>query len=289
MREPQLPHFPLFPSNSPRTRAEEVGFRFGAVGTHTSRTMMLAELEAVLDAVPETGKWTDYAASIIEGNCLFKATMATRRLSKQRLSELYGLDPDLPLFRVLRRLWPLDSDSRPLLALLAAIARDPLLAATCTAVIPLPPGAELQREPMRAALRALVEDRLNERILEKVCRNAASSWTQSGHLKGRTFKKRCLVRATPTAVAFALYLGYAAGYRGADLFSSGWLQLLDCDPGQARQLALEAKRIGQRRLRRERHRRDEKHDQGEDSTEHVAFRTFAYVNLRRGYSPFLNY
>ncbi|WP_086466637.1 MULTISPECIES: hypothetical protein [Alphaproteobacteria] len=244
MLEPQTSHFRLFPSNGPRARAEEAGFRFGAIGTHTSRTMMLAELEAVLDAAPEAGKRADYAAAIIEGNCLSKATAATRRLSNQRLGELYGLDRDLPLFRVLRRLWSLDPDSRPLLALLAAIARDPLLAATCTAVIPLPPGAELQREPMKAALRASVEDRLNESILEKVCRNAASSWTQSGHLEGRTFKKRRLVRAIPVAVAFALYLAYAAGYRGADLFSSGWLQLLDCDPGQARQLALEAKRIG---------------------------------------------
>lgn len=244
MLEPQTSHFRLFPTNGPRARAEEVGFRFGAIGTHTSRTMMLAELETVLDAAPKATKRADYAAAIIEGNCLSKATAATRRLSNQRLGELYGLDPDLPLFRVLRRLWSLDLDGRPLLALLAAIARDPLLSATCSAVIPLPPSGELQREPMKAALRASVGERLNESILEKVCRNAASSWTQSGHLEGRTFKKRCQVRATPAAAAFALYLAYAAGYRGSDLFSSGWLQLLDCDPGQARQLALEAKRIG---------------------------------------------
>jgi hypothetical protein len=206
--------------------------------------MMLAELGAVLDAAPEAGKRSDYAAAIVEGNCLSKATVATRRLSNQRLGELYGLDRDVPLFRVLRRIWSFDPDSRPLLALLAAIARDPLLAATCTTVIRLPPSAELQREPMKAALRASVEDRLNESVLEKVCRNAASSWTQSGHLEGRTFKKRRLVGATPAAVAFALYLAYVAGYRGADVFSSGWLQVLDCDPGKARQLALEAKRIG---------------------------------------------
>lgn len=205
---------------------------------------MLAELEAVLDAAPEAENRADYATAIIEGNCLSKATAATRRLSNQRLGELYGLDPDLTLFRVLRRLWFLDQSARPLLALLAAIARDPLLAATCPAIISLPAGAELLREPVKAALRASVGDRLNESTLEKVCRNAASSWTQSGHLEGRTFKKRRLVQASPTTVAFALYLAHAVGYRGIDLFSSGWLQLLDCDPGRARQLALETKRIG---------------------------------------------
>lgn len=236
--------FRLMPTNASKARAEDIGFRFGDKGTHTSRTMMLAELGAVLEAVPEKGSRADYVAAIIEGNCLSKATAATRRLSSQRLRELYGLNPDLPLFRVLRRLWTLDPDSRPLLALLTAMARDPLLAATCPAVIPLPAGAEMQREPMKAALRTVVGDRLNDSILEKVVRNAASSWAQSGHLEGRTFKKRRLVHPTPATAAFALYLAHAVGFRGADLFTSGWFRLLDCDPSQAGQLALEAKRLG---------------------------------------------
>jgi hypothetical protein len=138
----------------------------------------------------------------------------------------------------------LDRDGHALLALLAATARDPLLAATGPAVIPLPAGTELQRDTLKAALRASVDERLNSAVLEKVCRNAASSWTQSGHLEGRTFKRRHLVEATAANVAFGLYLAHAAGFRGPDLFSSGWLQLLDCDPSRARALALDAKRAG---------------------------------------------
>jgi hypothetical protein len=236
--------FHLFPRGALRGAAEKAGFRLGAKGTHSSRTIMLAELTVMLDTAPETATRAEYAAAILEDNCLSKATAATRSLSNQRLGELYGLDPALPLFRVLRRLWLLDPSGRALLALLAALARDPLLAATCPAVIPLPAGAELQRGLMKAVLRAWADGRFNEDVLEKVCRNAASSWTQSGHLEGRTFKKRRLVHASPITVAFALYLARAAGYRGAELFSSAWLRLLDCDPGQARQLALEAKRIG---------------------------------------------
>jgi hypothetical protein len=97
---------------------------------------------------------------------------------------------------------------------------------------------------MRSALRAFVGDRLNVRTLDKVCRNAASSWVQSGHLQGRTYKKRRLVSASPVAAAFAIYLANAAGFRGADLFLCAWLRVLDCDPSHARQLALDAKRIG---------------------------------------------
>ena len=47
--------------------------------------MMFEELAAVLAAAPETASREDYAAAIVEGNCLAKATTATRRLSNQRL------------------------------------------------------------------------------------------------------------------------------------------------------------------------------------------------------------
>ena len=46
------------------------------------------------------------------------------------------------------------------------------------------------------------------------------------------------------AVAFAIYLAYTAGFRGAYIFSSAWLRVLDCDPSRARHLALDAKRLG---------------------------------------------
>src|SRR5262245_50593459 len=45
--------------------------------------------------------------------------------------------------------WGVDAEGRSLLALLAALARDPFLASTLPAVVLLPAGAELQREPMK--------------------------------------------------------------------------------------------------------------------------------------------
>ena len=233
----------LFPMAGAAPAMAEVGFRFGAKGTHTSRTMMFEELSQVLQAAPPDARRADYAAAIIDGNCLSKPTGATRRLTNQRLGELYGLDPVIPLFRVLRRLWGVEHEGRPLLALLAAMARDPLLAATCPAIVFLPANAEFQRDVMKSALRAVVGNRLNDSTLEKVCRNAASTWAQSGHLEGRTFKKRRIVVPSPAAVAFALYLANAAGFRGAEIFSCAWLRMLDCDPSRARQLAVEAKRL----------------------------------------------
>ena len=205
-----------------------VGFRLGEKGTHTSRTMMLGELSAAFLATPSKATRSQYAEAAIDGNCFGKATVATRRLTNQRLGELYGLDPEIVIFRILRDLWEKDDVGRPLLAVLIALARDPLLIATAQSVISLRPGAEFVRDEMKFALRRSVGDRLKEGILDKVVRNAASSWAQSGHLAGRTFKRRQPVQPTPAAVALAMYLANAVGFRGADLLSSGWVAVLDC-------------------------------------------------------------
>jgi hypothetical protein len=145
---------------------------------------------------------------------------------------------------VLRRLWAVDHQGGPLLALLAAIARDPLLAASVPAIVELQPGTSLNRDRLTEALRSVTGDRLNDATLDKVVRNVASTWQQSGHLEGRTFKKRRLVEPTAAAFTFALFLAYAAGFRGADLLTSPWVNLLDISPSKAHALAQEAKRIG---------------------------------------------
>jgi hypothetical protein len=76
----------------------------------------------------------------------------------------------------------------------------------------------------------------------KIARNAASSWTQSGHLSGRTKKIRTRVHARPAAVTFALILGHIAGVAGEQLFSSIWCRLLDLNASEARSLAEQAHR-----------------------------------------------
>lgn len=243
---PQRVAFEIKVGPKPRTYRDidGVGFRRGDVGTHTSRTIMLAELAALFDAVPAAATDEDIAVAIRQANCLSKSTTSTRRLTHQRLTELYALDPHVPIYRVLRRLWSLEPAGRPLLALVVAIARDPMLAASAPAVVLLPIGADFARSPMREAIRAAIGDRLSDAILDKVVRNAASSWTQSGHLAGRSIKTRRRVTATPATVALALYLAHAAGFRGSHVFASAWTKLLDADASAIRSLAIEAKRAG---------------------------------------------
>lgn len=70
------------------------GLRFGDRGTHTSRTMMLAELTELLAVTPVGARREDYAAAIVDDNALGKQTAATRRLTDQRLGGENVLDLD---------------------------------------------------------------------------------------------------------------------------------------------------------------------------------------------------
>jgi hypothetical protein len=234
---------------APRTKADETrlrdaGFRWGHKGTHTSRTIMLDELRAVLANCRPGASRDDYLSAIHKDNCLGKRTTATRKLSRQRLSELYALDPNVPLFRVMRRCWYADRDGQAVLALLLALARDPLLRASAPPVLRMGPGEELARQQMTDTLHPVVRSRLNESTLDKVVRNAASSWTQSGHLKGRGRKTRQSVVATPATTAYALLLGHLTGKRGLALFETLWAQVLDAPPSELMHLATDARRLG---------------------------------------------
>ena len=225
-------------------RLRGAGFRWGPKGTHTSRTIMLDELRLVFAHCQPDATREDYLSAIHEDNCLGKRTAATRKLSSQRLSELYALDPEVPLFRAMRRWWYGDRDGQPLLALLLALAREPLLRVTAPPVLRMRPGEELARQQMTDALNRAVGSRLSESTLDKVVRNAASSWTQSGHLKGRGRKVRQRVVPTPATTAYALLLGYLAGSRGAALFESLWAQVLDAPASELMHLAMDARRLG---------------------------------------------
>ena len=230
---------------------ERAGFRFGERGTQSSRHIMLRELGELLDAVPAGAGRLDYAAAIVDENVLGKPTLAARRATRQRLAELYALDPAVPIFRVLRRLWEFDrrdARGRALLALLAALARDPLLRLTAEPVLGLAPGEELVRGEFAAAISTRTGARFNDAVLGKVAGNAASSWSQAGHLEGRACKVRCIVAPTPVAVAMALWMGEMEGLAGHGLMDSRWAAVLDLSGGALLPHALEARRLGLIRL-----------------------------------------
>ena len=60
-------HLNFFSQTQSRADAIAAGFRFGQIGTHTSRTIMLDELATVFAAVPTDAKLGVYVDAIVDG------------------------------------------------------------------------------------------------------------------------------------------------------------------------------------------------------------------------------
>ena len=210
---------------------------------------MLAELESVLVAIPQGSEITDYRAAIIDRNILGKSTESTRQKSLRHLRELYALDEGIAIFGLLRKLYAIDPGSLPSLAMQVAWTRDPLLRATSARILESDENDVIIPSDLAAAIEVTFSGKYSELNRDKIARNALSSWSQSGHLLGRTRKVRRRLKTTPVAVTLALFLGDISGYHGAAVFSNPWCRLLDLNADRAKALGLEAHRAGLLNLR----------------------------------------
>ena len=229
--------------NKHNNKLERLGFSFERGGVHTARTMMLAELRALLSFVDAAdAAKAEYLDAIQTANCLGKRSGRTRALTFRHLADLYALDPSLLVFRALRFFWQRDVDGQPLLAALCAYSRDPILRATAPFVLGFQEGATVTREGMEEFLDAQEPGRFSKATLKSTAQNLNSSWTQSGHLAGRVRKVRARAVATPGAASLALLLGYVSGLRGESLFKSDYTRMLDCSFERTLELAEDASR-----------------------------------------------
>jgi len=221
------------------------GFSFERGGAHTSRTMMLEELGALLTYVdrPEAEK-SDYLQAIDDENCLGKRSGKTRTLTYRHLVDLYSLDRTNVLFRALLYFWNRDIDGQPLLALLCTFARDSIFRSTAPFILKFPEGATITRESLEEFIDSQEPGRFSKATLKSTAQNINSTWTKSGHLYGRARKVRSRANPTAGSVSYALLLGYLAGSRGQALFQTEYTKLLDCTFDKAIDLAESASRKG---------------------------------------------
>lgn len=221
------------------------GFTYGKGGAHIARTYMLEDLEQLLQYLkgPQSSRLV-YINAIEEENCLGKRSKKTRSLTSRHLIELYSLDPQIALFRILLYLWERDPDSHLLLALLCTYVRDTIFRETSSFVLSLQIDEIITRVILEKHIEEKYPGRFSPATLKSVSQNINGTWTKSGHLKGKTKKVRTLVKPTPGSIVYALVLGYLTGSRGQLLFSTEYIKLLDCSIEQAISLAEIASRKG---------------------------------------------
>lgn len=228
----------------PDTRLEQLGFRFGMNGPHAARTMMLEELRLLLGHTEAEATRADYAAAIVADNVLGKPTRKARELTLRHMTALYSLDVANPIFRALRRLWLLNDAAQPMLALAAALARDPLLRATQEFILCQPVGAMVTREAVQSFLVNAYPDRFSPASLKSFAQNVAGTWTAAGLLSGHRNKTRSQPFACPESVTMLLFLGYLGGRTGQRLFSTEWTNLLGSSPDELETYANSASHRG---------------------------------------------
>jgi hypothetical protein len=213
-------------TDAQKAALQALGFRFGINGPHAARTMMLDELRLLLGHTqPQAGR-ADYATAIVDENVLGKPTLKARVLTLRHMSALYSLGATNPIFRALRRLWPLNEAAQPQLALALALARDPLLRSTQAFILGHAIGAAVSREAVERFLAQSYPDRFSPASLKSFAQNVAGSWTAAGLLCGHRNKTRAQPPAHPEAATLLLFLAYLGGRTGQRLFSSEWTNLL---------------------------------------------------------------
>ena len=205
---------------------------------------MLAELRLLLQHASPDTTMPEYRELVVEENVLGKPTRTTREHTVRKLKALYGLEPDIPVFRTLVRLWAIEEASQPLLALLAGYARDPLLRALTAPVLDAEIGQVVRADDLVAEAERAVPGRFSPTNSKAIASRVLSSFTQSGHLDGKTEKRRTRANATPVSAAYAFYLAYLEGTRAQRIFSSVWARLLDVPEEGLPDLARDAARRG---------------------------------------------
>jgi hypothetical protein len=231
-------------------QTDETQLRTGGVklrggGPHQSKTMMLADLTALVAANGER----DPTDAVLNRNVLGKSSLRAREAALYRLRQLYGLDDPAPICRALLALWARDPAGRPMLALLCALARDPSLRDGATAVLDAVPGTQVRWPAIAAAFESRNPGRLGAKMAKSLAQNAASSWTQAGYLAGAVRKLRVRANPTPTVAAYAALIASYCGFGGPALLQSRWLDVVDRPAEDRLSLLRQAEGLGLVRVR----------------------------------------
>jgi hypothetical protein len=215
-------------------------------GPSTSQTIMVSSLQRLLAQLSPDAPPLAYRTAVMEENVLGKETTSGREWAFRQLRRFYALDPRCLLFRALRDLWEHDKTGQPLLAVLCALARDPVLRASAEVIITSDPGDDITSGEFEAAIEQKFPGAYKQNTRHTTAQKVASSWDQSGHLHQEKpgSKVRTRVQPTPAATAYALMLGHLQGARGQALFGTLWARVLDQPASHLMDLAATASQAG---------------------------------------------
>lgn len=204
---------------------------------HTSRTIMFAELQKVMDFAIHDD---DYLDSLSQ-NVINKKTQSGIEKTTRYLTNLYGFDLNYAPFKAFKYFWQIsDERDQPLLALLYAIGQDYLLAESIPVVTETKLGEKVTVEKMEENIESYYPNRYSDNTRKSMAQNIASSWKQARFITGKVKNIRTQPDITYKVVAFAFFMAYLNDLRGDFILTSKWVKALSLGDASIRELAIEA-------------------------------------------------
>jgi hypothetical protein len=206
---------------------KKLGFSQG--GVLSSRSVMLPELSALLAVAPAQADAACLQNLVIQDDVLHKASAANRSKTFTFLRRLYGLNPELVVYREFKRLYQVFPDDVDSMAASLAFAREPLLRACADIVMSTPIGKPLGREDFERWIRAYAPGRYSQTMFVSFSHNLYASFYQLGYLGAAAGKQRLRKRrdVRPAAVAYAAFLDWLTGLNGLSLLSGCYSKTLE--------------------------------------------------------------
>lgn len=215
------------PNSSRKNGPGELGFSTG--GALSSRTSMLEEFDALGSAVPIDAGADSYRQAIVDDNVLHKTTASNREKTFKFLRRLYALDPDVCLFRELRRLSRYAAEDSRLLTGLLAMAREPILRECLGSLLVVPIGESIGRQHFENWIRSYAPGQYSESMFVSFSHNLYGSFYQFGYLGKSVGKARSRTRPKVGIASgtYAAFLDWLQGMSGISLLQGSYSRALD--------------------------------------------------------------
>ena len=181
----------------------QLGFVFEPAAIHNKRTISIPDVELLFQLTTPALTYGKIRELVVEDNILAKHTHSARQGILRSLREFYGLDPNLVLYSSLRFFWQYADYDRPLLALLCAAARDPILQQSSNIILPWPKNTPLPKTTLEKYLQGKHLQIYSPNVQARMVRNIMASWKQAGHLTGYRSKIRTQAMPGPASTAYA--------------------------------------------------------------------------------------
>ncbi len=212
---------PLALNNMPIDRSLTDRLGFSRSGVLSSRSVMLPELRHLMAMAPADSDTATLQRLVVDEDALHKPSAANRIKTFAFLRRLYGLNPQLPLYREFTRLCHLSPNDTTVLASSLAFAREPVLRACAEMVVATPIGQPLGREDFEAWVRQHAPGRYTHTMYVSFSHNLYASFFQLGFLGDAVGKARIRKRRNvrPASAAYAAFLDWLSGLNGLALLT----------------------------------------------------------------------